>query len=648
MTSSSTFIHVFLKEAYGLAAMDLSGQSDPYCRVQYGETVEKTDIIRKSLNPKWRRCFVFEVKEADEKSDAIDFTIFDYDVASADDIIGKTRILITSMWDIYNNENEPMIEGWFDLTKKKAKGIFQGAIKVLIAISPNEKFKFSRRSQHKAYKIVKNIAEVSKLNEINLQFDNPDEPEVFNALVVTWNVGNEAPPDTLKILQDRSHEFELIVIGVQECEYVTENDPETNDKVSCDNAWTKTIIKSVGDDYCIVTHQRLGEMKLTLLAKKQERTRLTRFQTGSVACGVGNVMANKGALGVAFHWDDTSICFINCHLAAHQGMVKERNENYQRICTNTKIGQGNLGFLHQYHYVVWMGDLNYRLDFGEQGKLKEPSSEDFNAIVDLIKAKEYEKLFEKDQLSKQIKEQVAWQEFKEGKSDFSPTFKVLKGENLTYDTKRSPAWCDRVLWKENKKQSLTQVFLKSDESINTSDHKPVYSHLQIPYCPIFENQLEDKESFKICFEELKGEGLRSLDVGGKSDPYLLVICPSLFYKDGRTVTQLKTLDPEWDDLFINVAANNPLMIKNQILIFKAMDYDGADHIDDLIGTQCLPLDDFVVIDKDGNLDESTATEFKVQLYFGKELAGLISGKIRIMAGVQEEEQIKEMKCCKLL
>jgi len=523
----------------------------------------------------------------------------------------------------------------------------KGSIKVQIAISSDEMFKFSRKSINQAYQISKTLIDAQKVNDIQLEF--PEPKHTLNALVITWNVGNEEPPPVLKILQNRAQQFEIIVIGVQECEYTTAADHGTKEKMSCDYLWTGMIRKSVGSAYTIAMHQKLGEMKITMLARKQDQNRITRIQTGNVACGIGNVMANKGGIGIAFHWDDTSICFLNCHLAAHQGMVRERNENYHRIATKTNLGQGTLGFLHQYHYVIWMGDLNYRLSWGDQGKAKEPSAEDFKAINDLIDAGEYEELMKTDQLKEQIKNNVAWQGFKEGKYNFKPTFKVIRQEIVEYHPKRSPAYCDRILWKENKNTPIEQVFLKSDEATITSDHKPVYSHLKIPVCPIYENNLVDRGNFKIVFDMLRATDLRALDLGGKSDPYLLIICPSLFFKDGRTVTKSKTLNPIWGSIEVGLTANNPLMIKNQILAFKAMDYDGADHIDDLIGTQCLPLDAFVIVDKDGHLEEAPPVEFKLQLYYGKMPAGVVTGRIRIEPGGEDEaSMMNDCVCCELL
>ena len=43
-------------------------------------------------------------------------------------------------------------------------------------------------------------------------------PENCRLLIVTWNVGNAAPPDDLSALFGRK-EYDLIVIGAQECEF---------------------------------------------------------------------------------------------------------------------------------------------------------------------------------------------------------------------------------------------------------------------------------------------------------------------------------------------------------------------------------------------------------------------------------------------
>ena len=49
-----------------------------------------------------------------------------------------------------------------------------------------------------------------------------------------------------------------------------------------------------------------------------------------------------------------------------QGELVTRNENVREICEGLGLGNPKLDVLNQFHHVVWLGDLNYRLNFGEQ------------------------------------------------------------------------------------------------------------------------------------------------------------------------------------------------------------------------------------------------------------------------------------------
>jgi hypothetical protein len=69
----------------------------------------------------------------------------------------------------------------------------------------------------------------------------------------------------------------------------------------------------------------------------------------------------------------TTLTFINSHLAAHQGKALQRNADVAEITDElfrgrvgaTAVGQEGDAVTTATH-VVWMGDLNYRIDFGEQ------------------------------------------------------------------------------------------------------------------------------------------------------------------------------------------------------------------------------------------------------------------------------------------
>jgi hypothetical protein len=61
--------------------------------------------------------------------------------------------------------------------------------------------------------------------------------------------------------------------------------------------------------------------------------------------------------------------------------------------------------------------------------------------------------------------------YKEGSIYFLPTYKYVKKEKI-YDTKRTPSWCDRVLFYAQEPSKI--VVLKYwDVECFQSDHKPV-------------------------------------------------------------------------------------------------------------------------------------------------------------------------------
>lgn len=74
------------------------------------------------------------------------------------------------------------------------------------------------------------------------------------------------------------------------------------------------------------------------------------------------MVGNKGAVGVAFRYHETSLCFLSSHLAAHQEQVDMRNQNYYEIVEELHLGNQAFDLTNHFHHVFWCGDLNYRID----------------------------------------------------------------------------------------------------------------------------------------------------------------------------------------------------------------------------------------------------------------------------------------------
>ncbi|GMH43463.1 hypothetical protein BSKO_11385 [Bryopsis sp. KO-2023] len=203
------------------------------------------------------------------------------------------------------------------------------------------------------------------------------------------------------------------------------------------------------------------------------------YKVGPQNDGVGGVGQNKGGVAIALNVWDTELCFINSHLAAHQDKTPARNAMYRNIIRGLRLDPYNMDIVTGYHHIFWMGDLNYRIMFGQQGA--SPTDEDFGALIQLCYEKNINGLLELDQLRQQIAKKKAFDDFQEGQITFVPTYKMERKAGQIWDPMRLPAWCDRVLWKSLIPSKNVEVLdYYSVPEITSSDHKPVVGFYLVP------------------------------------------------------------------------------------------------------------------------------------------------------------------------
>ena len=112
------------------------------------------------------------------------------------------------------------------------------------------------------------------------------------------------------------------------------------------------------------------------------------------------------------------------------------------------------------------GVMNYRIDQRRE------------AVIAAVKAGDIEHLLVHDQLRKEMKFNRGFRlrTFSEGPLNFAPTYKYDRRSD-EYDTSeksRTPAWCDRVLWRSLHPERVEQVHYRRWEA-NISDHRPISS-----------------------------------------------------------------------------------------------------------------------------------------------------------------------------
>eukprot|EP00040_Diaphanoeca_grandis_P005099 m.31381 g.31381 ORF g.31381 m.31381 type:complete len:982 (-) comp16450_c0_seq1:290-3235(-) len=297
--------------------------------------------------------------------------------------------------------------------------------------------------------------------------------------VGTFNMGEEPPPDDLRSW------FNCVGDGVQATESVKHDIYAigTQEQKLNDSEWHAQILQNLGDDYVLLSKVCLQQIRLSIFVKESLQTSISHVQTQSVATGVANTLGNKGAVAVSMFFQNTSLCFVNSHLAAGAEKWNKRNANYKDIVTKLQLGNKKLDnvfdITNLFHHVFWFGDLNYRINLP------------INTALAEIAANNFKELRKCDQLLQQRRARNVLYGFEEPAVTFKPTYRYERGTRQTYAYAKQkssgikinvPSWCDRSLHRSYPNQFIKQTTYGCTTDIMTSDHSPVYAtyDLRVP------------------------------------------------------------------------------------------------------------------------------------------------------------------------
>eukprot|EP01006_Ploeotia_vitrea_P051446 TRINITY_DN67561_c7_g1_i1.p1 TRINITY_DN67561_c7_g1~~TRINITY_DN67561_c7_g1_i1.p1 ORF type:complete len:989 (+),score=558.98 TRINITY_DN67561_c7_g1_i1:3-2969(+) len=318
------------------------------------------------------------------------------------------------------------------------------------------------------------------------QAQKQEMKQELDVFVGTWNLHGKPPPDDLStfIPPDK---FDMYVLGTEECENSIQKSFVFNSK----DKWVRTLLELLGDSYVVVAESNLVALHVIVLIRVELAHEVWGVESVSVATGFADRLGNKGAVAVSMRVGATSMLFVNCHFHAHQHNVEQRNADYHKINerlaaqltapvtrATTTPQRNHLSAVDYFDRVVWMGDLNYRIE-GNRA-----------AVDALLEADMHEALLNNDQLNKErLVKRSVFHKFYEAPITFAPTYKFDSGTDV-YDTSakaRIPSFTDRILVRSNNDGNGGGVeVLKYDSvmSIRTSDHKPVFAHLRIKTQPV--------------------------------------------------------------------------------------------------------------------------------------------------------------------
>ncbi|CAK9179187.1 unnamed protein product [Ilex paraguariensis] len=221
----------------------------------------------------------------------------------------------------------------------------------------------------------------------------------------------------------------------------------------------------------IVSKQMVG-IYVSVWVHRKLRRHINNLKVSPVGVGLMGYMGNKGSVSVSMSVYQTRLCFVCSHLTSGQkdGDEQRRNCDVYEILRRTRfsavIGNHQPQTIPSHDQTFWFGDLNYRINMLD------------TEVRKLVAEKQWDELLNSDQLNKALRSGHVFDGWKEGVIDFAPTYKYeinsdrYVGENLKEgEKKRSPAWCDRILWVG---KGIKQLSYKRAE-IKLSDHRPVSS-----------------------------------------------------------------------------------------------------------------------------------------------------------------------------
>ncbi|XP_076929010.1 type IV inositol polyphosphate 5-phosphatase 6-like [Bidens hawaiensis] len=253
--------------------------------------------------------------------------------------------------------------------------------------------------------------------------------------------------------------------------------------------------------YCLVASKQMVGVFLTVWVKSELREHVTNIKVSCVGRGLMGYLGNKGSVSVSMLLHQTSFCFVCSHLTSGQkeGDELRRNSDFMEITKKTRFPrvQGveddkSPETILEHDRIIWLGDLNYRIALS------------YRSAKALVEMQNWRALLEKDQLRIEQRRGRVFQGWKEGKIYFPPTYKYLTnsdrytGDNLRHKKKRrTPAWCDRILWYGGGLHQLSYVRGES----RFSDHRPVYS-LFFAEVELVHSHYSGTVSTEVPFEEL--------------------------------------------------------------------------------------------------------------------------------------------------
>lgn len=290
--------------------------------------------------------------------------------------------------------------------------------------------------------------------------------------VLSWNCASNIPgPIVDSVLTNATHNHpDLISISLEEIAPTKETQEQGNSKYF--GLWVDKITSVFAPlKYSPIEMNNYGGVALFVLKYESTNIEITNLNTKHFFYGGIKTLNNyilppnkasiKTTATIKLNKQERVVSFIGNHLQAYDEEYLQRNKMWLEVDESTLADD----------YVIFQGDLNYRVD------------DSFENVIEKIKNNQIQEILEKDQLKRAQKENSQLQLYDEAEISFNPTYKYDENSDV-YDTSskhRVPSYTDRILVKTQNK-CVKPVFLNYYRLENMfSDHRPVILSLDISF-----------------------------------------------------------------------------------------------------------------------------------------------------------------------
>ena len=163
---------------------------------------------------------------------------------------------------------------------------------------------------------------------------------------VTWNANARDPPENLDLskllnlpIKNNEHLPDLYSVGFQEvksridCYFV-------DTLINGEDTWTTKVRNAlVPHDYVKLRTIRLLGIVLSVFCRRKHLIHVKNLETQITRLSLGGYLGFKGGVSVRLTLYGVSLCFVNCHLSAHDHQVDKRIEEYNTVVENLNFKQ---------------------------------------------------------------------------------------------------------------------------------------------------------------------------------------------------------------------------------------------------------------------------------------------------------------------